>query len=57
MNVNFGLFPPIVAPKVDADGRRYKGTEKTQAKKRAMAARARVDLAAWNAAETGGTAD
>jgi len=53
MNVNFGLFPPIVAPKVDADGRRYKGTEKTQAKKRAMAARARVDLAAWIAAENG----
>lgn len=52
MNINFGLFPPIVAPKTDADGRRYKGTEKTQAKKRAMAARARVDLAAWIAAET-----
>ncbi|TBW34281.1 methylenetetrahydrofolate--tRNA-(uracil(54)-C(5))-methyltransferase (FADH(2)-oxidizing) TrmFO [Siculibacillus lacustris] len=51
MNVNFGLFPPIVAPKVDADGRRYKGTEKTQVKKRAMAARARVDLAAWAAAD------
>ena len=53
MNVNFGLFPPIVAPKTDADGRRYKGTEKTQVKKRAMAARARADLAAWNAAESG----
>ncbi|MBV5263966.1 methylenetetrahydrofolate--tRNA-(uracil(54)-C(5))-methyltransferase (FADH(2)-oxidizing) TrmFO [Pinisolibacter aquiterrae] len=53
MNVNFGLFPPIVAPKVDKDGRRFKGTEKTVEKKRAMAHRARADLAAWNAAEAG----
>lgn len=48
MNVNFGLFPPIEAPKTK-DGRRLKGTEKTVEKKRAMAARARVDLATWNA--------
>ncbi|MCE1236707.1 MAG: methylenetetrahydrofolate--tRNA-(uracil(54)-C(5))-methyltransferase (FADH(2)-oxidizing) TrmFO [Hyphomicrobiales bacterium] len=51
MNVNFGLFPPIEAPKTK-DGRRLRGTEKTLEKKRAMAARARADLAAWNAAET-----
>jgi methylenetetrahydrofolate--tRNA-(uracil-5-)-methyltransferase len=53
MNVNFGLFPPIAAPKVDKDGRRLRGTEKTVEKKRAMAHRARADLAAWNAAEAG----
>ncbi|NLH82360.1 MAG: methylenetetrahydrofolate--tRNA-(uracil(54)-C(5))-methyltransferase (FADH(2)-oxidizing) TrmFO [Phyllobacteriaceae bacterium] len=52
MNVNFGLFPPIEAPKTK-DGRRLRGTEKTVEKKRAMAARARADLAAWNAAEVG----
>ncbi len=51
MNVNFGLFPPIVAP-TTKDGRRLKGTEKTVEKKRAMAHRARADLASWNAAET-----
>jgi methylenetetrahydrofolate--tRNA-(uracil-5-)-methyltransferase len=51
MNVNFGLFPPIEAPKTK-DGRRLRGTEKTLEKKRAMAARARADLARWNEAET-----
>ena len=51
MNVNFGLFPPIEAPKTK-DGRRLRGTEKTLEKKRALAARARADLAAWIAAET-----
>jgi methylenetetrahydrofolate--tRNA-(uracil-5-)-methyltransferase len=50
MNVNFGLFPPIEAPKTK-DGRRLRGTEKTLEKKRAMAERARADLAAWIAAE------
>lgn len=50
MNVNFGLFPPIEAPKTK-DGRRLRGTEKTVEKKRAMAHRARADLAEWNSAE------
>ncbi|MDK9694971.1 MAG: methylenetetrahydrofolate--tRNA-(uracil(54)-C(5))-methyltransferase (FADH(2)-oxidizing) TrmFO [Siculibacillus sp.] len=53
MNVNFGLFPPIEAPKTK-DGRRLRGTEKTLEKKRALAARARADLAAWNEAEARG---
>ena len=52
MNVNFGLFPPIETPK-PLDGRRLRGAEKTLAKKRALTARARADLAAWNAAEAG----
>ena len=47
MNVNFGLFPPIEAPKTDADGKRLKGKDKTRAKKRAMTGRARTDFAEW----------
>ena len=48
MNINFGLFPPMEAPKTK-DGRRLRGTEKTQEKKRAQARRALADFAAWNA--------
>ncbi len=46
MNVNFGLFPPIEAPK-PADGKRLKGKEKGRARKRAMSARALADFDAW----------
>ena len=45
MNVNFGLFPPIEAPK--AEGKRLRGKEKTVAKKRAMSARALADFRTW----------
>jgi methylenetetrahydrofolate--tRNA-(uracil-5-)-methyltransferase len=45
MNVNFGLFPPIEAPKVE--GKRLRGKEKSMAKKRAMTARALADCRAW----------
>nr|WP_019961504.1 methylenetetrahydrofolate--tRNA-(uracil(54)-C(5))-methyltransferase (FADH(2)-oxidizing) TrmFO [Woodsholea maritima] len=48
MNVNYGLFPDIEGPTKDADGKRLRGKEKTNAKKRAMSARALVDLAAWS---------
>ncbi|SHJ47818.1 methylenetetrahydrofolate--tRNA-(uracil-5-)-methyltransferase [Aureimonas altamirensis DSM 21988] len=48
MNVNFGLFPPMEAPKIE--GKRLRGKEKTVAKKKAMAARALSDFGAWNAA-------
>ncbi|MGF1462609.1 MAG: methylenetetrahydrofolate--tRNA-(uracil(54)-C(5))-methyltransferase (FADH(2)-oxidizing) TrmFO [Maricaulaceae bacterium] len=47
MNVNFGLFPDIDAPKTDADGKRLRGKAKSQAKKRAQSARALCDLDAW----------
>ncbi|WP_305985549.1 methylenetetrahydrofolate--tRNA-(uracil(54)-C(5))-methyltransferase (FADH(2)-oxidizing) TrmFO [Roseibium sp. MMSF_3544] len=47
MNVNFGLFPPVEAPKTGEDGKRLKGKEKAKAKKRAMTDRAKVDFAAW----------
>ncbi|MBX3530769.1 MAG: methylenetetrahydrofolate--tRNA-(uracil(54)-C(5))-methyltransferase (FADH(2)-oxidizing) TrmFO [Rhizobiaceae bacterium] len=45
MNVNFGLFPPVEAPK--ADGKRMRGKDKTVAKRRAVTARAIADCRAW----------
>ena len=45
MNVNFGLFPPVEAPKVD--GKRLRGKDKTVAKKQAMTGRALADCRAW----------
>ena len=47
MNVNFGLFPPIDEPAVGADGRRLRGPERGAARKRALSARAEVDLRRW----------
>jgi methylenetetrahydrofolate--tRNA-(uracil-5-)-methyltransferase len=47
MNVNFGLFPEVEAPKTDADGKRLRGKDKSVAKKRAMTARALRDCDAW----------
>jgi methylenetetrahydrofolate--tRNA-(uracil-5-)-methyltransferase len=47
MNVNFGLFPPIVEPRVDDAGKRLRGPERGVARKRALSARAERDLAAW----------
>ena len=47
MNVNFGLFPPVEAPKLDEDGKRIKGKDKTRAKKLAMTNRAKADFAVW----------
>ena len=45
MNVNFGLFPEITVPK--QEGVRLRGKEKTQAKKRALSARALSDFKVW----------
>ncbi|ADM10287.1 glucose-inhibited division protein A [Parvularcula bermudensis HTCC2503] len=47
MNVNFGLFPPMEAPRQDEEGRRLRGKEKGRAKKRLMSARALADLESW----------
>jgi methylenetetrahydrofolate--tRNA-(uracil-5-)-methyltransferase len=48
MNVNFGLFPPLMQiPTKAPDGTRLKGPAKTVAKKRAMTARALADLDQW----------
>ena len=45
MNVNFGLFPPVEAPK--AEGRRLRGKDKTVAKRRAITTRALADCREW----------
>jgi methylenetetrahydrofolate--tRNA-(uracil-5-)-methyltransferase len=47
MNVNFGLFPPLPAPTIDANGSPIKGKERGKAKKRALTARALADLDRW----------
>ncbi len=46
MNINFGLFPPIDAPK-PAEGKRLRGKEKGRARKKAMAMRALGDIKRW----------
>ncbi len=45
MNVNFGLFPPVDVPKVE--GKRLRGKEKAQAKKRAITQRALDHCREW----------
>jgi len=56
MNVNFGLFPPIVEPRVDEEGKRLRGPERGVARKRALSARAEADLAGWMASVGGAEA-
>ena len=51
MNVNFGLFPPIVAPPAP-DGRKFgRGSAKNLARKSALSERALADLERWMAGE------
>src|SRR4051794_33544834 len=48
MNVNFGLFPPLIPmPSKHPDGTRLRGPEKSIAKGRAICARALTDLDQW----------
>ncbi|MEH6720830.1 MAG: methylenetetrahydrofolate--tRNA-(uracil(54)-C(5))-methyltransferase (FADH(2)-oxidizing) TrmFO [Aurantimonas endophytica] len=49
MNVNFGLFPPLEPGAVQKpEGmKRFRGKEKSAARKKAMSARALADFAAW----------
>ena len=47
MNVNFGLFPPLASAPKSPDGKRMRGPEKAMAKKRAITARAAMDLSDW----------
>jgi len=47
MNVNFGLFPPLDAPRADADGKRLRGAERGLARKRLLSERAAADLRSW----------
>ena len=47
MNINYGLMPPLEAPKVDADGVRIPLKERGRAKKKLMSERALRDLDGW----------
>lgn len=47
MNVNFGLFPPIESAVKSPDGKRLRGPEKSQARKRLLTERAKRDMEAW----------
>jgi methylenetetrahydrofolate--tRNA-(uracil-5-)-methyltransferase len=47
MNINYGLLPPLDAPRRDAEGRRLNPAERGRARKRAMSARALADLDGW----------
>jgi methylenetetrahydrofolate--tRNA-(uracil-5-)-methyltransferase len=47
MNINYGLLPPLEAPKVDEDGKKIPLKERGRAKKRLMSLRALKDLEAW----------
>jgi methylenetetrahydrofolate--tRNA-(uracil-5-)-methyltransferase len=47
MNINYGLLPPIEAPRRGDDGRRLQPAERGRAKKGLMSRRALDDLAGW----------
>ena len=48
MNVNFGLFPPLVdTPLLSEAGKKLRGPEKGVARKKALSARAAVEMAGW----------
>jgi len=49
MNINYGLLPPMDAPKRGPDGVRYGPGERGRAKKKAMSQRALADLNTWKA--------
>ncbi len=47
MNINYGLLPPMEAPKTGEDGVKIPLKERGRAKKRLMSLRALADLDAW----------
>ncbi|UDF02584.1 methylenetetrahydrofolate--tRNA-(uracil(54)-C(5))-methyltransferase (FADH(2)-oxidizing) TrmFO [Asticcacaulis sp. AND118] len=47
MNINYGLLPPMEAPKVDDDGKKIPTKDRTRAKKRLMSLRALRDIETW----------
>ena len=47
MNINYGLLPPLEAPRVDAEGRKIPPKDRGRAKKRLMSVRALDALKAW----------
>ena len=50
MNINYGLLPPLEAPRVDAEGRKIPPKDRGRAKKRLMSVRALEALKAWRGA-------
>lgn len=47
MNINYGLLPPLEAPRVDAEGKKIPPKDRGRAKKRLMSLRALDALKAW----------
>ena len=47
MNINYGLLPPMEAPKRAPDGQKFAKAERGRAKKRLMSERALADLDGW----------
>jgi methylenetetrahydrofolate--tRNA-(uracil-5-)-methyltransferase len=47
MNINYGLLPPMEAPRTGADGKRLPPPERGRARKRMMGERALADLEQW----------
>jgi methylenetetrahydrofolate--tRNA-(uracil-5-)-methyltransferase len=47
MNINYGLLPPLEAPRADEDGKRIPPKERGRARKRLMSLRAMEALKAW----------
>jgi methylenetetrahydrofolate--tRNA-(uracil-5-)-methyltransferase len=47
MNINYGLLPPLEAPRFDEGGRKIPNKDRGRAKKRMMSLRALADLDAW----------
>ena len=57
MNINYGLLPPMEAPRHAEDGRRLPATERGRAKKRLMSLRALADLEGWLSGEVRAAAE
>jgi methylenetetrahydrofolate--tRNA-(uracil-5-)-methyltransferase len=47
MNINYGLLPPLEAPRRSEDGKKLNPTDRGRAKKRLMSERAVADLKGW----------
>ncbi|HWA63545.1 MAG TPA: methylenetetrahydrofolate--tRNA-(uracil(54)-C(5))-methyltransferase (FADH(2)-oxidizing) TrmFO [Caulobacteraceae bacterium] len=47
MNINYGLLPPMEAPRSAEDGKRFARGDRGRARKKAMSERALADLSAW----------
>ena len=47
MNINYGLLPPLAAPRTGEDGKKIPPKERGRAKKRLMSLRAMEALKAW----------